>query len=311
MDNEIKKLTIGILTYNNPLSLRAELECVLSQLAQDPELESKVQVLVSDNSENNETKELIASRFANAQNLTYIKNEKNIGYDRNVDQVLSKAKGGFCWVLSDNDPIIDGGIARVVAIIEEHPEIVRLIIGGVKTEEPFAVFLNTESLLRKYDYLIVGGLISRNVFNTKLLPKNRSEYYDNLWFHISVALEMGAKSPIALVEDLLSPKTDNECRWAKDGLTFTTYTNLHGIVMNLKQFGYSETFLQAYHKTFLKDLPHQLVTAKLFGLTLNKKSIKRLYEHTKHDKGVFFVCFVLLVIPTFIFRIARYLWKKL
>ncbi len=311
MDTNITKLTIGILTYNNPLSLQAEVACVLSQLAQDKELGDKVEVLVSDNSENNETQELIALHFANVEHLTYIKNEKNIGYDRNVDQVLTKARGDFCWVLSDNDPIIDGGIAQVVSIIEEYPDTARLIIGGAATHKPVEVFPNTEALLEKYDYMIVGGLISRNVFNTKLLPQNRSEYYDNLWFHISVALEMGARTPVALVEDLLMPKTDNECRWAKDGLTFTTYTNLHGIVMDLGKFGYSDAFLQAYHKIFLKDLPHQIVTAKLFGLTTSRKSIMRLYHHTKYDKGIFATCLILLMVPTFIFRIARYLWKKL
>lgn len=311
METNLKTLTLGIVTYNNPSGLRAILQCALSQISGRPELAEQVELLISDNSTVDDTKNMIASEFGDVPNLTYIKNEKNLGYDRNVDQVFSRAQGRFCWTFSDNDIIADGGIAYILSFLKEHPSIAHVIIHpGMQGDPKF--FENTEALLADRGYTsFVGGLVSRNIFNMSMLPQRRNKYYGNYWFHLSVALEMGARREIALVSDVLEPKGDAECRWAGGGTTFTTYTNLHGVAMNLGTFGYSEAFLRGYHQAFLKGLPHQVVTAKLYGLTLTKKSVKRLYEHTKNDKAVFIVSLLLLATPVFVLKAARYVWRKL
>ena len=103
-DNSSLLLTIGIPTYNNPKGLERQLKNFVSQI-KGKSLQGKVEIIVSDNSDNDETKHVIKSFLDTDIRLTYIKNPFNIGYDRNVDQVLSKSAGDYCWTLSDNDPV--------------------------------------------------------------------------------------------------------------------------------------------------------------------------------------------------------------
>lgn len=311
MNQEIKKLTLGILTRNNSEGLRAGLGSILSQIKNNPALAAEVEVLVSDNSDNDESKYVIEDFSLKLPNLTYIKNEVDIGFDRNVDQILTKSNGLFCWTLSDNDPILDGGIKRLVKFIDSHPDIAHILISTDKKMSEAKIFRNMESMSKENNYEILGGLISQNIFNRRYLPADRSKYYDNYWFHLSVTLEVGAKNQVALIPNLLGEKPQEECRWAKDGHTFTTYTNLHSIVMNLENFGYSKDFLNTYHHNFIKGLPGQTASGKLYGLKLNKKSLFVLYKHSKEEKLTFLVCFLILITPAFILRVTKNIWKKL
>lgn len=311
MDTAVKKLTIGILTYNNSIGLKSELECIISQIKATPELEKDVNILVSDNSDNEKTSLLIKAFLFNTPNLFYIKNEKNLGFDRNVDQVLTKSNGLFCWTLSDNDPILDGGIKKVLDVIKNYPNIAHILINANTNKEDVSTFENMEGLIIKNNNKIMGGLISQNIFNRKFLPQDRSKYYNNQWFHLSIALEICAERNVALIPNIFKKQEEGECCWAKNGMTFITYTNLHSIVMNLKNFNYSKKFLEIYHRNFIRELPHQVVTAKLYGLLCNKKNIKILHKHTKKNKFVFILCMLIMLTPIFILKKAKMLWKKL
>lgn len=312
MDSKIKKLSIGIPTYNNPEGLNTELECILSQFKNNPRLTEVVEILVSDNSDNDKTQLAVSNFLEKIPNLIYIKNKTNIGFDRNIDQILTRANGLFCWTLSDNDPILDGGIKKIVEFIDSNPDIAHILINTNESKNEVKIFENMESMLIENNYEIIGGLISRNIFNIKYLPVDRDRYYDNYWFHLSVALEVGSKNKVALIQNLLEIKqAGEECRWAKNGQTFTTYTNLHSIVMNLSNFGYSKDFLNIYHRNFIKGLPHQVATGKLYGLKFNKKSLRTLYKHSRRESGTFLLCLCILITPVFILNAAKNIWKKL
>lgn len=311
MNMKIKKITLGILTRNNMQGLETELESIFSQIKNNPELADEVEILVSDNSDNDEALPIINTFSEELPNLIYIKNKVNIGFDRNVDQILTKASGLFCWTLSDNDPIGDGGIKKMIEFVDANPDIAHILINTAESKREARIFGNMESMSTENNYEILGGLISQNIFNRKYLPADRSQYYDNCWFHLSVALEVGSRNRVALVPNLLEAKPEAECRWAKNGHTFTTYTNLHSIVINLSNFDYSKDFLSICHRNFIKGLPWQVVTGKLYGLKFNKSSIGTLYEHSQQEKTVFLLCLLILATPIFILKLAKNIWKKL
>lgn len=307
-----KKLTVGVLTYNNPQGLEVHIDTIVSQIQGNDLLEKEIEVLVSDNSDNTDTKDLVEKKYRELPWFTYSKNPVNIGFDRNVDAVLTKAKGLFCWTLSDNDTIAPAGIAAMYDVVKAHATAGHIIISELSSTSTPIVYTNTEALLRERNYeTIVGGLISRNVFNTAYLPQKRGRYYDNQWFHLSVALEVGATHTLVLAPDVFLHKEDGVCGWAKNGHTFITFTSLHAVVMNLGEFGYSQEFLRTYHRAFLRALPHQIVTGKLYGLRFARKSILLLYKHTNKDLSFFCIGLILLAIPTPFYKLARILWKKL
>lgn len=311
MTEKIKKLTLGILTYNNNEGLKTELESILSQINNNPELVEEVEILVSDNSDNDASNLVVKDFSAKLPNLIYIKNKVNIGYDRNVDQILTSASGLFCWTLSDNDPILDGGIKKIVKFIGSNPDIAHILINADENKKEIRIFENMEGMLKENNYEILGGLVSQNIFNKKYLPINRPKYYGNYWFHLSVALEVGGMNKVALIPNLLEKKPNGECSWAKNGLTFTTYTNLHSIVMNLKNFGYSKDFLNNYYCNFINGLPRQVASGKLYGLKVSKQSLLTLYKHTRNNQIIFLLCLLILVTPVFVLKIAKNIWKKL
>ena len=133
-----KILTIGIPTYNNPTGIQNQLEYYLKQKKDNLE-SSELEVIVSDNSENDETKNIVAAFIPRIPELVYIKNIYNVGFDRNLDQVISVSKGNFCWTLSDDDILVEGAIEEVLSIIKENQNISCFIISKDRTKSPAKV----------------------------------------------------------------------------------------------------------------------------------------------------------------------------
>ena len=108
-------LTIGIPTYNRPDKLEKCLNSVLKQATHD------IEILVSDNSDSNDSKELV-SRLNTKFNykIKYIKNEFNIGLDRNFYNLVKCASGKYLQWLSDDDELIDGAIKIIVNKIKKQ-----------------------------------------------------------------------------------------------------------------------------------------------------------------------------------------------
>ena len=153
--------------------------------------------------------------------------------------------------------------------------------------------------------VLTGGMISQNIFNTRLLPKDRAKYYDNLWFHLSLLLEIGAKKPFLSVPSIFIDSDDKECRWAVNGTTFITYTNLLAILKELERMGYSTGFAKSQRQQLKKGFSRQIITGKLHGLKVNKKSLNILYYHSKDNFIYLLIRLMILITPTIIFRALK------
>ena len=305
-----KILTIGIPTYNNVIGVRHQLEYYLTQ-TQNTQLSKELEILISDNSNNNETKELVDTFISKIPELIYIKNVSNIGFDRNVDQVLNMSNGQFCWTLSDDDFLVDGALEQVLSIVKKHEDVSCFIISKNKKNAEVTVLESMKAVITSNNNGLTGGLVSENIFNKKFLPIGRNQYYGNQWFHISLLLEIGANKKVALIPNVFKEKQHSECRWASNGNVFITYTSLHAIVMNLVHFGYSDTFLKTYHNTFIKNLPHQMVTAKLYGLQCTKKNVQILVKSAKKEPFILLFCLCIMVTPAIVFVVLKKIWRKL
>jgi glycosyltransferase involved in cell wall biosynthesis len=309
MEPEIK-LSIGIPTYNNPTGLKKQLDNILTQLENSQVTKGTVEVFVSDNSDNKDTSIQIGSFISKIKNLEYIKNKENLGYDRNVDQILTKTKGMFCWLLSDNDPIDSDAIEKILNVIQENPDIGHILIDTSGKKEKSIVFNNMEDAITAEGYEIPGGLVSSNIFNKKLLTFDRSKYYYNDWIHMATLLEACAKNKVILIPNIIEKDTDDNCRWAKNGKTFETYTHLQSIFNDLVKYGYTEGFVNVMNRKFIRGLPHQIVTAKLHGLKVTNKNIGVLYRNAKYNKPMFILCFLILIVPVSFLIIFKKIWKK-
>jgi glycosyltransferase involved in cell wall biosynthesis len=110
MQPERPLLTIAIPTYNRSGCLAQLLEFLAPQLAG----ETRVELLISDNASPDDTPEVVASFQARGTELTYSRNETNIGPDANFLRCYEKAQGEYVWLVGDDDVIVPGGLREVL-----------------------------------------------------------------------------------------------------------------------------------------------------------------------------------------------------
>lgn len=111
MDKPI--LSICIPTANRPLNLKDAIDSIIRQT---PFIEGQVEIVVSDNSEGNETKELIDSYNCP---IEYTKNEANT-YGINFPIVLSRGTGVYRKLANDTVNYPEGTIKEMVDFVREN-----------------------------------------------------------------------------------------------------------------------------------------------------------------------------------------------
>jgi len=77
-------------------------------------------VVIADNASTDGTAALVEEYRRRLGRVRYFRWEANQGADRNYLKAVELASGGHCWILGSDDPIADGAIARVRALIAER-----------------------------------------------------------------------------------------------------------------------------------------------------------------------------------------------
>ncbi|MGL4108640.1 glycosyltransferase [Clostridium sp. LP20] len=125
-ENEIKKIiqnrkeqpliSICIPTFNREKELEKCLESIYTQIGND----SLFEVFISNNNSQDGTEKIIKRYEKLYNNLTYHKNEENIGGDKNIALVIEKSKGKYIMVHGDDDYFKDNTIYQIMNIINTN-----------------------------------------------------------------------------------------------------------------------------------------------------------------------------------------------
>lgn len=111
-------LSICIPTFNRPLFLKRTIESIISQ-----EIflyENKIEIIISDNSSNNETLNMIQYfRILHPNKIFYYKNEINIG-DENISRALSLGNGSFLKLNNDTLTFNSNSLNEILNTIQEN-----------------------------------------------------------------------------------------------------------------------------------------------------------------------------------------------
>jgi glycosyltransferase involved in cell wall biosynthesis len=152
-------LSICIPTYNRPKDFERMF------LGLIPQLTCEVEIVVRDDSSNNETK-AIFDRLVPGNEIRhqYFKGEK-IGVDAANLFLIEKASGNYIWWFSDDDEMRPGAIARVLDIVKKYPEISFIWanfafqeISNLVVDRPDGYFKNGSDVIRSLGVNI--GLMS-------------------------------------------------------------------------------------------------------------------------------------------------------
>ena len=127
-------LSICIPTYNRAHYLRECLDNIVCQF-KNREVNDQVEIVISDNASEDNTRKVVEEYQKRFSNIRYFKNSQNLGFDRNVDRVISEAKGVFCWTLSDDDYLQNKALKFVIKAIKENPEVAYIFIDSKKDNQ--------------------------------------------------------------------------------------------------------------------------------------------------------------------------------
>lgn len=109
-------LSIVIPTYNRASTLKRALEAIANQY------DKRIEVLVCDDASHDNTREVV-KEIQNKVPIRYIRNEENLGFDRNFIQCYQKANGKFVLIMGDDDFLIQGGIAYILNYLEHNQDL--------------------------------------------------------------------------------------------------------------------------------------------------------------------------------------------
>jgi len=104
-------LTIAIPTYGRAKYLKELLSVLADQLKDEPHVE----LIISDNASPDETRLVVQDFVDGGLRVRYICNAENVGSDANFLQCFEQARGKYFWLFSDDDLIVPGALARILA----------------------------------------------------------------------------------------------------------------------------------------------------------------------------------------------------
>jgi abequosyltransferase len=111
------ELSVCIPTYNRATFIGETLESILSQASES------VEVVVIDGASTDSTPEVVASYQKRFTNLIYHRGAQNMGVDRDMATAVELARGEYCWLMSSDDLIKPGAIARMLEEIRSGADI--------------------------------------------------------------------------------------------------------------------------------------------------------------------------------------------
>ncbi len=203
------KLSICIGTYNRAKFIGETLDSMLVQL------ESGVEIVIVDNASSDNTSEVMVQYSSRHPEIHYFRKSENTGFDRNYDEAVKYAKGEYCWLMSDDDLICPGAIAKVLSVLGGEDDLI--VVNSEARNADLSVVL--ESRLMKLDsdrvyreadhenffartakYLsFVGCLVIRRTY---WLSKSASSYYGTGFIHVGVIFQ---SPPIVNVRVMAEP----------------------------------------------------------------------------------------------------------
>ena len=112
-------LSICIPTYNRVYYLD---NCLNSIKFAKNNSDLKIEVCVSDNCSDENIEELI-EKYKKDLNLNFNRNEKNLGMAKNILKAVSMAKGEFCWILGNDDILLNDAFKKFKFLSNENNDV--------------------------------------------------------------------------------------------------------------------------------------------------------------------------------------------
>lgn len=315
--NKNIKLSVAIPTYNGAKFIREALDSVISQLNDIPE---KIEILVSDNASTDSTEEIIREYVEEYPDiLSYYKNEKNVGLDRNLDLIFKRAKGEYVWLLSDDDTLKEKSISIFLDKLNKYknPSVLFLnysecdvnmnerlhrcrldIHKDIYCEDGDIFFRESKFLFGLVSSLVIKRLEWNQVNIDKYIDIN----YGSV--HVAAIIEILKNQPSVIISNKLVNLRTGNSRWGFEGTFLYHGFNLVKIFQGMKNLGYEkETYDYLIGNMYKANLRAVLV-ANSEGLKNKKNIVINMIKCYKKYPLFWLIHLPLLIIPNIFYKIA-------
>ncbi len=113
---QIPKISILITAFNRADYLKMAIDSAVNQTYPN------VEILVLDDCSTDDTVSL-SEAYSNIKNVTFIRNERNIGFIKNWNKAVSLSSGEYIKIMGDDDILENNCIAEQVKILNECPDV--------------------------------------------------------------------------------------------------------------------------------------------------------------------------------------------
>ena len=157
-------LAIAIPTYDRAEIVRDNLLSIISEIK-----EYSIPIYVSDNSPNDDTKNVINELKKHYEFLFYYKNTIDLGHDKNSFYVVQLPETDRIWLLGDSISLEEGTIKEVLHLIDSYkPEIMSVNTANRDLDEESGLYRDYNIVLDKFGWhlTLTGATIySRNAIS--------------------------------------------------------------------------------------------------------------------------------------------------
>jgi abequosyltransferase len=207
-DSIFPKLSICIATYKRAAYIGETLAAILDGLPEG------VEVVILDGASPDNTTQVVEAFTRQSSAVRYIRELSNSGVDRDFDKAVCSARGEYCWLMSDDDILVPGAIARVLALLE--PTLDLLVVNAqirnadlrveliprfleITSDRDYDVESSDSFLAEIGDYLsFIGGVVIRR---SLWLERERERYFGSLFIHVGIIFQ----APLSRVKVLADP----------------------------------------------------------------------------------------------------------
>ena len=110
-------LSICIPTYNRSNCLKDCLDSIVVQF-EDKDICRQVEIVISDNASTDDTRAVVTMFQERFDNIKYFRNSENLGFDRNVLNVVEKSVGDYCLTIGDDDGFLQDSLSLIIQKIK-------------------------------------------------------------------------------------------------------------------------------------------------------------------------------------------------
>ena len=258
-------LSICVPTYNRAPLLAQSLGAILTQLS--PAMQGLVEVVVLDNASPDETPGVVEKAIADFPDaaVRYVRRPENIGCDGNFTDAPNQARGKFVYLVSDDDVLLPGAVAKLLEVIQKHPNLDAVALNTrpfwKSPDEPTAAVykISEDRLLPNRDeaLLLLGAhltFISCIAFRrASVAGRDYAGRYDTNLAQAYMFLDALApgKGLYAVKQPYLAQRADNN-----EGFDFfrVFVTNFHALMRHAQETGYAPEAVQKLLRRHLRFL---------------------------------------------------------